>query len=284
MQATQRSGEDAHLKLEVQEMTASTAAAEHAAQVDATLDAEARYSTECAKVEQLAQQMAMMQSKLATTEAVFLPSPAVPAHSRFAAHARSPQPRPIAIFEPPTRPPTDPTVPTHPTHGDTETRTLARGRAVTPEAARSCLACGAPIARPSPRGLILVQGLTLPTTRRSSPVRILRLERQADECLVVRWRLWVWLCMSGTGAAERAGDRECGPDGAALVQRRRRRAADGIQRAVAADVRTLRRPQLSGALAVYAVVFEYSRTRPGARRRRTRSRGSRASLRTRQAP
>jgi hypothetical protein len=141
MQATQRSGEDAHLKLEVQEMTASTAAAEHAAQVDATLDAEARYSTECAKVEQLAQQMAMMQSKLATTEAVFLPSPAAPAHSRFAAHARSPQPRPIAIFEPPTRPPTDPTVPTHPTHGDTETRTLARGRAVTPEA---CLACGAP--------------------------------------------------------------------------------------------------------------------------------------------
>jgi hypothetical protein len=126
MQATQRSGEDAHLKLEVQEMTASTAAAEHAAQVDATLDAEARYSTECAKVEQLAQQMAMMQSKLATTEAVFLPSPAVPAHSRFAAHARSPQPAAIAIFEPPTRPPTDFTVPTHPRrHRDAHTCTGA---------------------------------------------------------------------------------------------------------------------------------------------------------------
>ena len=255
-------------------MTASTAAAEHAAQVDATLDAEARYSTKCAKVEQLAQQMAMMQSKLATTEAVFLPSPAAPAHSRFAAHARSPQPRPIAIFEPPTRPPTPPT--------ETQRRAHLHG-GVQSRPKRALLAAH-PIARPSPRGLILVQGLTLPTTRRSSPVRILRLERQADECLVVRWRLWVWLCMSGTGAAERAGDRECGPDGAALVQRRRRRAADGIQRAVAADVRTLRRPQRSGALAVYAVVFEYSRTRPGARRRRARSRGSRASLRTRQAP
>ena len=66
MQATQRSGEDAHLKLEVQEMTARAAAAEHAVQVgiNATLDA---------NVEQLVQQMAVMQNKLATTEAVLHP-------------------------------------------------------------------------------------------------------------------------------------------------------------------------------------------------------------------
>ena len=83
----------AQLKSAMDELNARKAAIEHAAHVEknAKLDAEVRYSKECAKVEQLAQQLAMVEGKLAASVAVLLAAPLRCACLRFRARAEKMQ-------------------------------------------------------------------------------------------------------------------------------------------------------------------------------------------------
>lgn len=98
VQAMQRSQEalqndGAQLKCAMDELNARKAAIEDAAHAEknAKLDAEVRYSKECAKVEQLAQQLAMVEGKHVASVSVLLATPLRCAFLRFNARAEQTQ-------------------------------------------------------------------------------------------------------------------------------------------------------------------------------------------------